>query len=319
MGKGSGYMNILGALLVILNVATILGPIGGVALVYQNNLQEMVIPPQIQQIMNGGGGTSADLNGAGLFTGEAFQLPQFVRASADAGARSVTIVLSFSNPLNYDLNMNSISAEIDCSDHGFTLGHASLAQPTVLARKETSEITVICQWTLEAENHFLVSHSGSSGVDVDVKGLTINVNSITIQSNEPYHIPNLPINANIAPPTYVSSEPNLATRSAKITFSFNNPFSYDLKINSVSANIVCATHGSQLGQASLAEPVTIPGSGSSNFNIVFGWTQDAETHFATEHKDAKTIDVDVVGLTVNVNDITVIAPSSYHVPDVPVS
>ena len=92
-----------------------------------------------------------------------------------------------------------------------------------------------------------------------------------------------------------------------------------MKINSVSANIVCATHGSQLGQASLAEPVTIPGSGSSNFNIVFAWTQDAETHFATEHKDAKTIDVDVVGLTVNVNDITVIAPSSYHVPDVPVS
>ena len=199
-------MNILGALLVILNVVTIVGPIGGVALVYQNNLQEMVITPQIRQIMNGGGGTP--LNGAGLFTGEALQLPQFVSASADPAARSVTIILNFSNPFKYDLNMKSISADIVCSAHSFNLGHASLAQPTILARKQTSEITIICQWTLEAENHFLASHSGSSGVDVDVTGLTINVNDITIQSNEPYHIPNLPINANIAPPTYVSSEPD---------------------------------------------------------------------------------------------------------------
>ena len=309
-------MNILGALLVILNVVSILGPIAGVALVYQSNLEEMVIPPQLQEIMNGGG-SGSDLNGLSLLTGEDVQLPQFVSATANPATRTITIILNFSNPFKTNLNMKSISADIVCSAHGFVLGQASLAQPTILVGKQTTEMTIICQWTIDAETHFSTAHLGSSGVDVDVKGLTINVNDITIQSEESYHIPNLPINTNIAPPTYVSSEPNLATRSVKITFAFINPFNYELNINSASASIICTTHGFSLGQASLAEPLTIPASATSNFNVVCVWTQDAETHFTATHSGANSIDVDVVELTVNVNGITINAPGSYHVPSVP--
>ncbi len=310
-------MNVFGALLIILNVATILGPIAGVALVYQSNLQEMVIPPQIQGIIDSGGASSADLNGATFFTGDALQLPQYVRSTVDTAARSVTIILSFANPLDVDLTMKSISANVVCSEHSFTLGYASLTQPTILKARQTSEMAIVCHWTIEAENHFSTAHSGESGVDVDVTGITVDVNGITIKSNEKYHIPNLPISMQIAPPQYVSSQPDLGTRTVKITFSFANPFSYALQINSVSASIACGTDGFLLGQASLAEPVTVPASSTSNFNILFGWTQDAENHFSTEHKDAKSLDVDIVGLTVNVNDITVKAPSSYHVPSVP--
>ncbi len=312
-------MNAFGALLVILNVATILGPIAGVALVYQNNLQEMVIPPQIQEIVNSGGANSSDLDGATLFTGEALQLPQFVRATVDTSTRSATMVFSFENTFNVDLTMKSISANVICSEHSFALGYASLAEPTILRAKQTSEMSIVCQWTIEAENHFSTSHSGESGVDVDVTAITVDVNDITIQSNKKYHIPNLPVSMQIAPPQYVNSQPDLASRTVKITFSFTNPFSYALNVNSVSASITCGTDGFLLGQASLAEPVTIPASSTSNFNILFGWTQEAENHFSAEHKDAKSLDVDVVGLTVNVNDITVSAPSSYNVPSVPLS
>jgi hypothetical protein len=310
-------LNILGALLVILNVATVLGPIAGVALVYQDNLQEMVIPPQLQEILNGDAGGTSEQNSLTILAGGDLQLPQFVSASADAASRSVTLVLNFSNPFNYDLNMNLISADIVCSEHGFTLGHASLVQPTVLKGMETTEMAIVCQWTIEAENHFLTSHTGESGVDVDVVGLTVDVNGITIQTSEPFHIPDLPISTEITPPTYISSEPDLAARSVRITFSFTNPFSYELNINSVSANIVCAAHGFQLGTASLAQPITIPGYGTSEFNILCQWTEDAETHFNEEHENASTIDVNVSGLTINVNNFTVTAPSSYYVPGVP--
>lgn len=308
-------MNLFGVLLVILNVTTVLGPIAGVALVYQNNLEEMVIPPHIQDIITSGTGNS-DINAAALFNGEALQLPQFVSTSIDSAARSVTIVLSFENPLEVDLNMKSFSAEVVCSDHSFTVGQASLTNPTTLKAKQTSKMNVVCQWTLEAENHFAASHAGSSGVDLDVIGIKIDVNGITIQSNEKYHIPNLPVAMQINPPTYVSSQTDLASRTVRITFSFTNPFNYALEINSVSANIQCGADGFLLGQAILAQPVTIPASLSSNFNILFRWTQEAENHFVMNHQDAKSLDIEVVGLTVNVNDITVKAPISYNIPSV---
>jgi hypothetical protein len=311
-------MNILGAVLAILNIVTILGPIAGVAIVYQSNLQEMVIPPQIQDIIDGGNGDLDD-SGAGLFSGETFQLPQFVSATADTAARSVTIFLNFTNPFNYDLNLNSITADIVCQEHNFTLGHAGLLQPTVIKANITSDLTIVCQWTLESENHFITAHSGASGVDVNVIGLTIDVNGITIRSNEPYFIPNLPISDQINPPEYVSALPDLESRSVKITFSFTNPFAYDLNIKSVSADIVCSAHNFHLGQASIDNTVTIPASASSDFQILCAWTEAAEGHFSKEHPNATSIDVDVVGLTINVNDITIQAPSSYHVPSVPLS
>jgi hypothetical protein len=311
-------VNALGALLVILNIVTILGPIGAVALVYQGNLQEVVIPPQVQEMIDSGA-SRVSLNGAALFNGEALQLPQFVGASVDSAARSVDIVLSFNNSLNVDLEMESISANVVCSEHGFDVGEANLAQPVTLGANRVSEMTTICHWTLEAENHFASAHSGESGVDLDATGITVEVNGITIQSNENYHIPNVPVGIQIAPPTYVNSQPDIASRTVRITFSFANPFSYALEINSVSADIVCSADGFLLGTAILAEPVTIPASSTSNFSILFGWTQEAENHFSSQHKDASALDVDVVGLTVNVNNITVKAPTSYHVPGVPLS
>jgi hypothetical protein len=315
--KGNSLMNILGALLAILNIVTILGPVAGVAVMYQNNLQATVIPPQIQDLINGGNGNLG--SDESLFSGASFQLPQFVSATADTIARSVTINLNFTNPLNYDLNLNSITADIVCQEHNFTLGHANLVQPTILRANITSNLEIVCQWTLESENHFLTDHAGALGVDVNIVGLTIDVNGITIQSSEPYSIPNLPISDQIAQPQYISAVPDLATHSATITFNFTNPFAYDLNINSVSADIVCSAHNFLLGHASLANPVTIPASSTTNFQIICSWTQAAEDHFTTDHPNATSIDVDVTGLTVNANNITIQAPTSYHVPNVPLS
>jgi hypothetical protein len=313
-------MNVLGALLIVLNVATILGPIAGVAVIYQSNLDEMVIPPQIQTIINGGsGGNGNTADQISIFTDKPLELPQFVSASADTMARSASIVLNFTNPFNFDLNLNSIGANIFCAEHNFALGHASLEQPVVLSADKTSDITIVCDWTVEAENHFLTDHPEASSIDVNVKELTINVNGITIQSTEPYLIPNLPISNQIAPPQFVNSQPDLAARTVDITFSYVNLFPYDLQLDSVSADITCTNHNFLVGHAVLANPSNIPASETSNFIIICSWTQEAENHFAVEHSGASSIDVEVNSLTINVNGISIRAPGSYHIPNVPIS
>ena len=44
-------MQILGLILILINVGAIVGPIAGVVVVYSNNLQEIVIPPEVQNIV----------------------------------------------------------------------------------------------------------------------------------------------------------------------------------------------------------------------------------------------------------------------------
>jgi hypothetical protein len=44
-------MQALGLILILINVGAIVGPIAGVVLIYRNNLQDLVIPPEVQQIV----------------------------------------------------------------------------------------------------------------------------------------------------------------------------------------------------------------------------------------------------------------------------
>jgi hypothetical protein len=311
-------MNIFGALLAILNVVTILGPVAGVAVVYQNHLQDMVIPPQVQSLISGNSGAPGSGGSGSLFSSPNIGLPQFVSAVADLSARSVNMVFNFTNPFNYDLMVYSVSANIVASQDSFTLGQASLVSPTDLPANQTADLSILCQWTQEAENHFQTAYSGASAIDVDVVGLTANVNGITIQSTQPYHIPNVPIGAQIAPPQFVSATPDLSARTVALLFNFTNPFSYDLMVNSVSADIVDSLDNFTLAQASLVNPVSVPAGSSANLSILCQWTSAAQDHFQTVHPNVTTIDVDVVGLLVNVNNITVQGASSYHVPNVPI-
>jgi len=312
-------MNVFGAILAILNVVMILGPVAGVAVIYRDNLQQTVITPQIQDLITASGGNAVNGGSMDLFSGQGFALPQFVSATADVAARSVTLVVNFTNPFNYDLIVNSISADVVCVEHNFNLGYAVLVEPTNLPANQTADFNIACTWTQAAEDHFLTEHTGASSVAAEIVGLTANVNGITIQSDQAYPIGDLPISANIAPPTFVSATPDLAGRSVSIVFDFTNPFNTTLNLDSVSADIVCSQHGFTLGHASLANPVVIPPDATSRFTIICHWTADAEIHFAAQHAGATSIDVDVTGLTVSENGVTVVAPSSYHVPGVPLT
>ena len=177
-------LNPLGALLVILNVVTILGPVAGVVIVYQNNLQGMVVPSQVQDLLTGN---------STIFSGQNFTYPQFVSSTTNVESRTVTIVFNFTNPFDYDLMINSVTANIVCKEDNFTLGQASLAQPVDIPANQTVNLVVNCQWTQEAENHFATVHQGASSLDVTVTGLTINVNDITVTPSQSFDIPNIPL------------------------------------------------------------------------------------------------------------------------------
>jgi hypothetical protein len=169
-------------ILTAITIAINLVPIAGILLAYQNNLPGLVVPPEIDRITNGG-----------FITEEPLEPPVFVDSQYNVTSHTVTLTFQFTNPFNFDVTINSMSADIQCDAHNFPLGHATLNNPVNIRASETATITVLGTWTQDAINHFQTAHAGAQSIDVELVGLTINVNGINVQTNEHIKISNVPI------------------------------------------------------------------------------------------------------------------------------
>jgi hypothetical protein len=186
-------MQALGLILILLNVGVIVGPIAGVVVVYHNNLLEMVVPPEVQQIVGNTINTITlsspdNRSNQGNPSNVNLELPQYVSASYDPIARTVTAVFNFTNPFNVTLAINSLSADVQCHAHGFLLGQAALSSPVEIASMQTADLTVVFTYSTAAEEHFQTEHAGQSTVNVDLKNITINISGITVETPETYNV-----------------------------------------------------------------------------------------------------------------------------------
>jgi hypothetical protein len=174
-------MQVLGLILVLINIGAIAVPVTAVAVMNLDNPIEMIVPPKVEQIVTGLAST-----------GNSVGPPQYVSSTVDEASKTVSAVFSFTNPFNLDLRINSVSADVICAAHTFALGDAGLSSPVELDRGTTAMITIVFTWTQEAEAHFLAAHEGETGVDVTLVNLGLNVSGITVEVPESISI-NIPL------------------------------------------------------------------------------------------------------------------------------
>jgi hypothetical protein len=193
-------MQAVGIILVLISIGTIVAPIGVVAYTYRDNLLQLVVPPQLDDVMNGGIfsnnvtninnsdlGNSTDLNSG-------FVAPVIVNQQIDKVARTLTLTVNFTNTFTFNLDLNQFSADVVCSQHNFQLGSVQLSNPVVIDAGQTAQLFITGAWSQDAENHFTSDHPGAASIDVKLVNITIDVNGITIQQTEPVSIGSVPIN-----------------------------------------------------------------------------------------------------------------------------
>jgi hypothetical protein len=166
-------LHILGLILILVNIGSIAGPVAAVAVVHMNNPIEMIVPPEVEQLVTSAIGTSRPV-----------ELPQYVSSTYNVSTRTISATFSFTNTLNLDLRIKSVSADVVCIAHDFALGHARLSNPVQLDKDATAMITVIFTWTQEAEDHFQAMHSGATSLNIEMVNLGIDVSGITVQVPE---------------------------------------------------------------------------------------------------------------------------------------
>jgi hypothetical protein len=173
---------ILTAITIAINVL----PIAGVLLMNQNNLIGLVIPPEIDTVLN-------DVVVQEEQLGESLGAVNFVGSNYDAASRKATLTFEMTNPLQFDLVIDSMSADVRCDEHDFPLGYAVTNNPVDVAGGETATVVLEATLAREAMVHLLTEHAGAQEIDVELTGISVNLNGIAIQTGEILKIPDVPV------------------------------------------------------------------------------------------------------------------------------
>lgn len=183
----------LSVILVLISIGTILGPVGAVVVIYHDDLTQLVITPQIRDIMNGnssiipGLGHSDNGDNGNSELGGLMQ-PVFVSAQINEAAHSFTGVFNVTNPLNYDLTLNSFSTDVEITQANIPAGSISLSSPVTVLAGQTAQLTISGQWTQQAQDYITNNYPSTTSIDISLTNIAININGITIQTAGPVQV-----------------------------------------------------------------------------------------------------------------------------------
>lgn len=183
-------MQVVGILLTLLSVTLIVAPVGAVAVIYQNNLTEIIIPPQINNLITGNSSGSGFLvNDTGSVDLGSLISSQFVSADINNDANTFTVVVDVTNNLNYTFALNTLSTEVYSTQDKFHLVSVQLNNPPVtLSPGKTSRVTVNGLWSDAAETYIIQNYSNATSINVQLVNTSININGITVTLSEPINI-----------------------------------------------------------------------------------------------------------------------------------
>jgi hypothetical protein len=163
-------------LLTLTTIAIVVIPIVGVLLTNQGNLLGLFIPPEVTDLAN-------DLVGGDGEPG--LEPPTLVgEPKYDEASRTFSVNFQYKNSFPFDITIKSLSGNIVCYKHGFTLGNASLSKPVSIDAGETGTLTVLGTWTPQAINHFDTMHEGEEFVDVVLVDMAVDISGIQLQMKQ---------------------------------------------------------------------------------------------------------------------------------------
>ena len=171
-------MNKIRLLLTLITIAIVVIPIVGTLLAYQGNLLGLFVPPEITEIADDLLGGNGD-NGSGLEPPTMVGEPQY-----DEASRTFAVTFEYKNSLPLNITIKSLTGNIECDEHRFPLGNASLSDPVSIDAGETGMLTVLGTWTEEANSHFQDEHAEEEFVDIVLVDFAVDISGIQLQLDQ---------------------------------------------------------------------------------------------------------------------------------------
>jgi hypothetical protein len=173
---GSVRMDKIRLFLTVITIAIVVIPLVGTLLAHQGNLLGLFVPPEINEIAD-------DLMGGD--DGPGLEPPAMVgEPEYDKVTHTFSVSFQYKNSFPMDITIKSLTGNIECAEHGFLLGNASLSEPVSIDAGETGTLTVLGKWTDEGISHFGTAHGDEENVDVVLVDMAVDISGIQIQLDQ---------------------------------------------------------------------------------------------------------------------------------------
>jgi len=88
-----------------------------------------------------------------------------------------------------------------------------------------------------------------------------------------------------------------------LKFKIANPYSINLRLNSISAKVFCSDHDTLLGFANETGSINIPAKSPAIISLVLTFTSEGDMHIITNHLGKNDFYVDLRGLALDIQGI----------------
>ncbi|MGE5575199.1 MAG: hypothetical protein ACM3UL_03590 [Ignavibacteria bacterium] len=166
-------------------------PIVYVVLSNGNNLESIIIPPQLSNLIRGGAdnGFTND-NASSPLLPQDFEMPQPKGTPTfNAQTNTVALTFNFTNPLQTPITVDQINSGIVSHDDNTFLGNLTIDQPIILSPGQTADITAVGHLTdqginyLQSQNHQKINVD-LTNINLEVGGLTVHIDRQNIGNIE---------------------------------------------------------------------------------------------------------------------------------------
>jgi hypothetical protein len=162
-------------LLTLVTIAIVVVPLVGIVLAYQDNLLGLFITPEMTEMAD-------DFMGGDGIDDSEIEPPTIVgEPEYNPATRTFSISFQFENPFPMDITIKSLTGNIECAEHRFHLGVATIREPVSIDTGETGILTVLGTWTVEAINHFESEHGDEELVDAVLLDLAVDISGLQLE------------------------------------------------------------------------------------------------------------------------------------------
>lgn len=187
-------MKKLKIILLFLTIAITITPIVIEVLLYRDNLLDLIIPPEIANIVNNQSSNSNEMgiNGNNLLNPE-FELPKPVGdPQYNPETKTVSYTFNFTNPLQTPLEIDELQAGLVSHNDGFFLGNITINKPLKLDPGQTVDITALGILSDDAINYLKSQSATQNSINLDFVNLNVDLSGIQLQLDK-QNIGNIPI------------------------------------------------------------------------------------------------------------------------------
>ena len=176
-------MKKLKLILLFLTIAITITPIVIEVLLYRDNLLDLIIPPEIANIVNKQSNNSNEksINGNNLLSPE-FELPKPVGdPQYNPQTKTISYTFNFTNPLQTPLEIDELQAGLVSHNDGFFLGNITINKPLKLDPGQTVDITALGILSDDAIDYLKSQSATQNSINLDFVNLNVDLSGIQLQ------------------------------------------------------------------------------------------------------------------------------------------